>query len=563
MKKDKALLFAILFLAFALRFTASWFGLPYLYHADEPIIVNHALAYGTGDLNPHFFKIPPLVSYLLFGVYGLFYLLGHLAGKFSNPQAFEFLFYSDPSSFYFMARFIFGVLAGTLTVCVFYRLIARHFSAKTAVIAAALMAVNFLHVSHSHYLYADIPLVLVMTAAFFIFFKLPDKPGGGVYFWSGAMIGLGAAVKYNGVFLAIPYLFLAMTVPRKQAGGRILLAGISAAAVFFLLNPFAVLDSHFFLAELKKQTLSNSGVPWKHHLHYFIIEGFGKPLLVLASLGMGRLFFAWNFKKGALALFIVSYYGILIGGSQPYERYLLPLIPFLIFFAADFLSWLSERGRPALILSAVFFLSAFAPSVIQSVYFDRLMLASDTRTLAREWVLQNIPPGTALALDQDFYMPRLSFSKNTLEEKKKELPANPDVFSAARARRLDFLLTQNQDPGYDLNFFTTELSKAEPSFFAQPLVIYDLDRLRARSIQYVLIQGGIDRPSGPLSFYHQLKLGFPKVAEFNPYRNPSYKSPSHDLLDLTTWQLTGGPFKWEELRNRDRNGPRIEIYKIQ
>ena len=87
MKKENKLLVLILLLGFSLRFVASWFGLPHLYHADEPIVVNHALAYGAGDLNPHFFKIPPLVSYLLCGVYGIFYLLGHWAGKFSSPQA--------------------------------------------------------------------------------------------------------------------------------------------------------------------------------------------------------------------------------------------------------------------------------------------------------------------------------------------------------------------------------------------------------------------------------------------------------------------------------------------
>ncbi|MBF0254446.1 MAG: hypothetical protein HQL11_04910 [Candidatus Omnitrophica bacterium] len=60
-----------------LRLAGLRFG---LFHADEPIVVNHALAYGTGDLNPHFFCIPPLVSYLLAGIYGLAFLWGTLWG---------------------------------------------------------------------------------------------------------------------------------------------------------------------------------------------------------------------------------------------------------------------------------------------------------------------------------------------------------------------------------------------------------------------------------------------------------------------------------------------------
>ena len=70
----------ILLAGFLLRVWGIAFGLPFLYHADEPIIVNHALAFGAGDLNPHFFKIPPLVSYLLFACYGIYYLVGGFHG---------------------------------------------------------------------------------------------------------------------------------------------------------------------------------------------------------------------------------------------------------------------------------------------------------------------------------------------------------------------------------------------------------------------------------------------------------------------------------------------------
>ena len=87
------LMLGILALGLALRLAGVSFGLPHLYHADEPIVVNHALAYGTGDFHPHFFKIPPLVSYLLFLFYGLSYLVGKGIGLFQNVGDFELLFF--------------------------------------------------------------------------------------------------------------------------------------------------------------------------------------------------------------------------------------------------------------------------------------------------------------------------------------------------------------------------------------------------------------------------------------------------------------------------------------
>jgi len=95
--QDRLWLCSILLIGFSLRLWGVHFGLPHLYHADEPIVVNHALAYGTGDFNPHFFKIPPLVSYLLFICYGVFFVLGRAFGFFAGVQDFEFLFYSRES----------------------------------------------------------------------------------------------------------------------------------------------------------------------------------------------------------------------------------------------------------------------------------------------------------------------------------------------------------------------------------------------------------------------------------------------------------------------------------
>ncbi|MEA3488885.1 MAG: hypothetical protein U9R44_00880, partial [Candidatus Omnitrophota bacterium] len=70
-KKGPALIAAVILAGILLRVWGLGFGLPFQLHNDEPIIVNHAVAYGTGDLNPHFFIIPPLCSYLLFMCYGV------------------------------------------------------------------------------------------------------------------------------------------------------------------------------------------------------------------------------------------------------------------------------------------------------------------------------------------------------------------------------------------------------------------------------------------------------------------------------------------------------------
>ncbi len=167
---ETSVLLAILAIALFVRLWGVNFGLPYLYHADEPIVVNHALAFGMGDLNPHFFKIPPLVSYLLFMCYGIYCVAGWGAGLFHSVRDFEQLFYFDPSSFYLIARLVFGVFLGTVSVYALFRLVKGFRDARTALWSSFFLAVNFLHVRDSHYIYADIPLLLVLLLGFLLFF---------------------------------------------------------------------------------------------------------------------------------------------------------------------------------------------------------------------------------------------------------------------------------------------------------------------------------------------------------------------------------------------------------
>ncbi len=57
----------ILAVAAALRLWGVTWGLPHAYHPDEGSILIHALGFGTGDLNPHWFRWPSLFMYIVSG----------------------------------------------------------------------------------------------------------------------------------------------------------------------------------------------------------------------------------------------------------------------------------------------------------------------------------------------------------------------------------------------------------------------------------------------------------------------------------------------------------------
>ena len=90
---DLILIFIILSAALALRLLGIDFGLPYVFDPDEAVIVNHAVAFGRGDLNPHYFNYPSLFMYIMFVIYGLIYVVGWLTGIFASTVDFARLFF--------------------------------------------------------------------------------------------------------------------------------------------------------------------------------------------------------------------------------------------------------------------------------------------------------------------------------------------------------------------------------------------------------------------------------------------------------------------------------------
>lgn len=559
MKRNPRLL-VILALALWLRVWGIGFGLPETYHADEPIVVNHAVAYGMGDLHPHFFKIPPLVSYLLFLSYGAYFAFGGLLGRFSSVPEFAQIFVSDPSSFYLLARVLFGALAGTLTVYLLTRLIAKHFSRAHGLLTGLFLAGAFLHVRDSHYVYADIPLLLVLVSCFFFIFRVLETGRWQDYAGFGVLAGTAVSTKYNGVFIFVPFFLSHLMMKLKNSQSaidvRLIGSGLIAVGVYFLFNPFSLLDWRFFSHELFVQGASQGYVGFIHHLRVSLLGGLGAGLWAAGLLGAIVALFRPERKRIIFLSFLFFYYcPVLVFLSQPYDRYALPLVPFMMFFAADFLIGLQTRfkfgrwGRAGIIALVL------APSLIKAAISDHLFTRKDTRTLAEEYVKMTVPLGAAIALDTPFYMPRLKPVLSQLNEKKEALLRRGA--SQGRDKRIDLLIEDaTRHPNqkrYELHYLKDGPEK-ESFMFSTPALPYDLEALKGAGIQYVIVARIHEGENK--EFHGALRQTGKLAARFTPYKDPS-RSWAVDREPLT-----GGPFLWEDLNARERNGPIIEIYEL-
>lgn len=550
----KTPILAILTLAFLIRIIGVNFGLPDLYHADEPMVVNHAFAFGGGDFNPHFFKIPPLVSYLLFVLYGVYFLMASGFGLIEGADDFLNLFLRDPTPFYLLGRILFGVMAGVGTVYVLYRLGRKFFSYEHGLISAFFLAVCFLHVRDSHYIYADIPLLFLAVLSFFPIFRIWDRGDKKDYLFFGALFGTAVAAKYNGVFLVFP--FLVAHFEKRRPMKFIFISLSTSIFVFFIFNPFSVIDSRFFITELLAQSRSEGLLGFFHHFQYSLSGGMGFPLFYLSLAGILLSFFSRDFKQRIVLSFVFVYFVVLAVFSQPYDRYALPLLPFLSLFAADALIQMGEKigifKKWPMVFAAVFAI----PSIGKALVSDYLFVQKDVRTEAREWIEQHIPWDSKIAIDIPFYGPRLRPNLKQILEKKGEALNHPKI-SKVQGKRLDLLVHQAQArPGgrYEL-FFLADKPEGERFLFSKPAVPYDFTTLKKLGIDYVVVAQVDHAAHG--DFYNTVRKSSQLVASFNPYRHREIEGPIDRL------PLTGGPFLWKDLMARRANGQPIKIYQLK
>ena len=423
------LLLVLLLGSLLLNLWGTGYGLPDKLYPDEGRIINHALAFGMGDFNPHYFNYPALCMYLLFLLYGAYYFIGHIAGSFQSVADFQRMFFADPSGFFLIGR-IWVALTGTAVVAMLYFLGKKAFRDKRiGLLSVIFFAPLPYFVFYCHFVVTDILLLFFLLLSCFFIIRISREGKISDYFLAGAAAGLGIATKYSPVFLAVP-IFLAhiiFTVSHKKklislsSIAPLLLAFGVMVLFFFIASPYCFLDFRNFYDSLQFRALygkestfgTGTGSAWLDYPRLLLFHSF----LILNRIDlMGIIFIAglvWAvFRRTKEDVLLLCYPLILYltmgrwtSGSS---RYSLPLVIFLAIWGARVVVELTDRLRRSntkqrwlrtLIYSFIFL--AVGLSLLNTVIMNHRLCRKDTRTLAREWIEEHIPPGTSIALEWD------------------------------------------------------------------------------------------------------------------------------------------------------------------
>ena len=253
------LFFGVLLVALVVRAWGIDFGLPYLYHPDEPgevAIIQHM--FKTGDLNPHAFHYASLFYYLNLLLYVPYFLFEKLAGALQSPtdlpDAIRLIGGSGKTlapGTMVLGRSL-SIALGVGTVALLFVLV-RDFTGKTlwGALAALWLAVSPTHVEHSRYITPDVMMTFFFTLTLWASWRIYRRGRTRDYVLAGVALGLTVASKYNGapVLVAILLAHFLRSGSRGIHDWRLYLTfGVSALS-FILAMPYALLDTKTFLAD--------------------------------------------------------------------------------------------------------------------------------------------------------------------------------------------------------------------------------------------------------------------------------------------------------------------------
>jgi len=389
----------------------------------------------TSPLNPRFFAYGSLPFYILRITTHLLTVPAGLSIHFSSwPSVAEFLHglgrMSDYDHITLVGRAL-SALIDTAVIYLTYLIGKRVYHRRVGLLAALFVTFTVFHIQVAHF-YAVDALLTFFVLLFFVFaLDFARRGGTRNSVLMGASLGLALATKFSAAPLFLVLLGAYALHFRRQGKGDqrrvaslLVLTIMSLAVVFFISEPYAILDFDAFSAGISEQGRMVRGIAdypytrqyintpaFLYQIQHTALWGMGLPLGIVAYSGLG--FFLWRvarYRRGEELLilaWVVPYFLFTGSFMVKFMRYMLPLLPFFLIMGAAMLyaskDWLEGKvPERRLLASAIWYgVTGFviASSVLYVWAFTGIYSRPHSRIQASEWIYRNVPPGSTLALE--------------------------------------------------------------------------------------------------------------------------------------------------------------------
>jgi 4-amino-4-deoxy-L-arabinose transferase-like glycosyltransferase len=411
-------LMLLLAASLALRIHGISFGLPAINDPDELTFgLGAARMLRTLSLNPGWFGHPATTTmYVLAVIFVAVFVGGFLAGSFGSVHDFATTIYLDPSWIMLPGRVAMALFA-VGTIYLTWRLASELFDRRTAFAAAALLAVNPVHVTWSQIIRSDMMACFFMLLCLRAALRIAREDRWRDYVLAALWVGAAMATKWPyalsalSVFGAVALRAAEHPAQRRRGLVRLVLFGAMAMGFLFAISPYLLLDHATALRNMRGEAQirhlgATGGAPWVNAWWYLsgpVWTGLGAAGLALAAWGLGRV------ARRCDALVIVvpplaGFFVVLCLQHLVWERWALALMPLLAIAGGAGLSavaaWLAHRLPPKLAgpAAALLVVAALLPPMLRAEADSRARL-NDTRQLASRWVRAHVPAGRSIMVE--------------------------------------------------------------------------------------------------------------------------------------------------------------------
>jgi hypothetical protein len=225
-------LMLILVIGLLVRCWGLSFGLPLTEtRPEETVIVSRAIAFFSGDFNPHYFAYPSLYFYLVFALYFFYFTQQYLLGYYRDFSDLVQAYFVDATPFYLINRGL-SVGLGTATIAMIYLIVNRlplKLRKQVAIATAFIYSITYLPVREAHFGMTDTAFTFGVCLSLYWIIKTYQERRLKHYCMTGLMVGLTTSLKYPGLLLIVPllivhalYLYRKLFANQSQATDRLI-----------------------------------------------------------------------------------------------------------------------------------------------------------------------------------------------------------------------------------------------------------------------------------------------------------------------------------------------------
>ena len=559
LKENPVIKYAIILLFFFLigpRFIFVAEDLPY-YSIDENDVVEFALGYFDGNLNPYWFKYGAFYSYLL----AFFYYVNSFFVSTSIDEFIESYFF-NPTTFYLTGR-IFNSIIHVFLGIISFNITHKFISKKAAPYVLFIALIPFADTLTNYKIRVDSLLAFTNILVLYYLFSLIKVKKPKYYILLGIFIGVGLGVKTLPGFLIMPTVLLGVLISdiaRNELNNQKFnlfklvlyqfidfknyLLLLSILLGFFVSHPFAFLEFDDFFNEQKNTFIADSSSDFTSGSELALLSNPLGLQFILALIFVLIYGFIDSIKRKKwvifpLIFFVLSFWLAFARGASR-EYFYIPILPvasiLLGYYLHTFLKkFLLDEKMKSSIGIVVIILIAVTPLKVASGKYDNFDYKTfqnkkSTKELAEEWILSKVVPGSKI-LYYGYYtsLPRL-------------IDPNPQE----QAKYGDYFMYQRWNNKYLVDRFSNFMV----NYSKNGLPTYDL-----------IYQVNVSKNSGNQSYYTRYEMG-----EDEQFLLSSARQAGAEYI-VTSYNLEQYP-EFQKLRvwssmGKSNFGGDINIYKIQ